>query len=65
MCTTGLIRHMNKRGNGTVIWVVNTEEEFEELREKYGGHLDGVMTDMPSVLANYSTKYINENRKKI
>ena len=32
MCTPGLFRHVHKRGNATVIWVVNDKDEFDELK---------------------------------
>ena len=45
---------MKARGNGTVIWVVNDHEEFEELHEQFGDTLDGVMTDYPTNLSEWA-----------
>ena len=50
-CSHNLFRHVKDRGNATVIWVANDEDEFNELKEQFGDSLDGVMTDYPSNLA--------------
>ena len=54
LCSKGLFRHVKARGNGTVIWVVNDHEEFEELHEQFGDTLDGVMTDYPTNLSEWA-----------
>ena len=48
-----LMRHLQKRGVYTTAWVVNTEEEFQEIKEMYGECLDGVMTDRPELLNQF------------
>ena len=45
---------MKARGNGTVIWVANDPEDFDELHEQFGDTLDGVMTDYPTNLADWA-----------
>ena len=49
-CSKGLFRHLQKRGNATIIWTANDSVDFDEFKNKFGPYLDGVMTDMPSVL---------------
>jgi len=56
-CSPGLMRHVKARGNATVIWTVNNEEDFNELKDHFGNNLDGLMTDRPSVLANWARNY--------
>ena len=58
-CSKGLFRHVHRRGNGTVIWVVNEKDEIDELRNHFGEHLDGIMTDMPTNLSEYANEYGN------
>ncbi len=53
----GLFRHVKARGNATVIWTVNEDEDFHELKEEFGDSLDGIMTDRPSRLANWARSY--------
>ena len=50
-----LLKHLKARGNATIVFIVNEEEEFGELREHYGGAagIDGFMTDRPSNLAKW------------
>ena len=55
----GLFRHLKKRGNATIIWTVNEKEDLEELRAQFAPYLDGVMTDMPTTLAEYAQDYGN------
>jgi len=47
-----LFDHLNKRGIYIFTWVQNTEEEWDEA-QKLGGHIDGVVTDVPTVLKAY------------
>ena len=54
MCSKGLFRHVKARGNGTVIWVVNDDCDFDELHDTFGDSLDGLMTDYPSNLAAWA-----------
>ena len=58
-CSKGLFRHVHKRGNATVIWVVNDKDEIDELKNQFGEYLDGVMTDMPTNLSEYARDYAN------
>jgi len=46
----GLFRHIKERNGTTIIWVVNHEEELQELKQLYGTNLMGVMTDKPTIL---------------
>jgi hypothetical protein len=73
-----LLRHLKARGILTILWSVNTDEEFLEILDNYGGCetigrksffgccrtseflLDGVMTDYPSRLNSFITKYEKE-----
>ena len=57
MCTPNLFRHLKARGNATVIWVANEEDDFYELKQHYGDSLDGLMTDYPTILANWANNY--------
>jgi len=43
-----LFRHLRARGVVVVLWVLNSEDEFEEAVEM--GEIDGVMTDEPTKL---------------
>ena len=61
LISSGLFRHVHKRGNGTVIWVVNDKDEIRELKNQFGDHLDGIMTDMPTNLCEYAHEYGSEN----
>ena len=40
-----------------MIWVVNEREDFEEIVTQFSPYLDGVMTDMPTNLAEYASSY--------
>lgn len=51
MCSPSLFRHLKARGNATVIWVANDDDDFNELKDHFGDSLDGLMTDYPSNLA--------------
>ena len=53
----GLFRHLKKRGNATMIWVVNDKEDFDEIVQQFEPYLDGVMTDMPTNLSEYASSY--------
>ena len=53
LCSNGLLRHLKARNVTTVMWVVNHEEEFVELKTLYGENLMGVMTDYPTTLARF------------
>ena len=55
-CSPGLLRHLKARGNATVIWVANEDEDFDELRERFGDSLDGIMTDYPTNLVTCAKK---------
>ena len=57
MCSPSLFRHLKARGNATVIWVANEDEDFNELKDHFGDNLDGLMTDYPSNLAQWSNNY--------
>jgi len=56
-CSPPLFRHLKARGNATVIWVANDEEDFTDLKEHFGDSLDGLMTDYPTNLANWARNY--------
>ena len=53
----GLFRHLKKRGNSTIIWVVNEKEDLEEIVNQFQPYLDGVMTDKPTNLAEFASSY--------
>ena len=48
--SASLFKHLRARNVTTVMWVMNHEDEFIELRDLYGPELMGVMTDRPLVL---------------
>ena len=52
----GLLRHVKKRGNATVVFIANDDEDFSELKDHFGDSLDGLMTDYPSNLANWAKR---------
>ena len=52
-----LFRHVKARGNATVLFIANEEEDFNELKAQFGDSLDGFMTDYPSNLANWAKNY--------
>ena len=56
-CSRGLFRHLKKRGNATMIWVVNEREDFDEIVTQFSPYLDGVMTDKPTNLAEYASSF--------
>ena len=49
-CSPALFRHLKSRGNATVIWVVNDDDDFTDVKDHFGDSLDGLMTDYPSRL---------------
>jgi hypothetical protein len=51
--SASLFRHLRARNVTTVMWVMNHQEEFTELKELYGPSLMGVMTDRPTVLKKF------------
>ena len=53
----GLFRHLRARGNGTIIWVVNDDVDFDELTTTFGDTLDGVMTDYPTNLSTWAKRH--------
>ena len=57
MCSPALLRHVKKRGNATVIFIANEDEDFDDLKDHFGDSLDGIMTDYPSNLANWAKNY--------
>ena len=56
-CSPSLFRHLKARGNATVVWVANDDEDFDELKEHFGDSIDGIMTDYPTNLVNWSKNY--------
>ena len=52
-----LLRHVKARGNATVIFIANDEEDFNDLKDHFGDSLDGIMTDYPSNLANWRSNH--------
>lgn len=54
LISNGLFRHLKKRGVCTMMWVLNSEEEFLEVHNLYGDNLDGIMTDVPTELRNFA-----------
>ena len=64
-CSPSLFRHVKARGNATVIWVANDEEDFNELKEQFGDSLDGIMTDYPSRLSNWARNYSTTDKKTL
>jgi len=56
LCSRRLFRHLRDRGNIVVVWVVNSEEEMQELNDLYGDSIDGFMTDYPSLLREFVDK---------
>ncbi len=55
-----LFRHMKQRGVPVILWVLNEEEEFMEAYEMYGDTVDGVMTDRPTKLIEFSRKMMSQ-----
>lgn len=56
-CSPELLRHVKKRGNATVIFIANEDDDFSDLKNHFGDSLDGIMTDYPSNLANWAKNY--------
>jgi hypothetical protein len=48
-----LYRHLRKRGVLVVVWVLNEDEEFDEVMKFYP-EIDGMMTDCPSRLVDFA-----------
>lgn len=58
----GLYRHLKARGNATLIWVLNDDADFDEVQSNFGSSLDGIMTDYPTKLSNWTQNYTNSHR---
>lgn len=56
-----LLRHLKARGNLTVMFNVDTEEELQEMRDKFGTNLDSIMTDKPSELIKFAKDHDTRN----
>ena len=56
-CSNALVRHIKARNGTTIIWVVNHEEELAEMKELFGENLMGVMSDRPTLLKTFISKY--------
>jgi len=52
-----LFRHLQKRGIKVILWVANTDEDFDTAFNVLGA--DGVMTDFPSRLTKYLARRNN------
>jgi hypothetical protein len=58
-----MYRHLRKRGVLVVVWVLNSEEEFQEALS-YGEDLDGIMTDRPSKLREFVNLLSNKDSSR-
>ena len=53
MNAAGMYKHLRARNVHVVLWVLNSEEEFDEALEM---GVDWVMTDFPTLLREYIEK---------
>mmetsp|Transcript_9152 Transcript_9152/g.12461 ORF Transcript_9152/g.12461 Transcript_9152/m.12461 type:complete len:154 (+) Transcript_9152:627-1088(+) len=60
-----LFKHLKARGNATVIWVANDEEDFNELKDHFGDSLDGIMTDYPQKLADWAGNFQSPDKRAL
>ena len=60
LSSKGLFRHLRARGNWVVLWVVNSKDEMQECHELFGKEVDGLMTDMPTELADFAQQKAQE-----
>ena len=64
-CSPGLLRHVKKRGNATVVFLANEDEDFSDLHNHFGDSLDGIMTDYPTNLANWANRYQEKDSRAL
>ena len=52
-CARCIFPHVKRRGNLTIVYSCKENDEFDKVKDIYGDSIDGVITDNPSVFADW------------